>query len=1277
MKYLSISLLVVIFSTANSFSQKLFPENVYDFLENPAITQVNQERGHKLFVSYDSFSKAIQNDWTNSPNFHSLNGDWKFNWSVNEQQSPRNFFELNFDDKSWSNIKVPGNWETQGFGDLMFRNTKHPFELTPPNVPKDYNPVGSYRKTFTLPAGWKSKQVFLHIEAASSASFVWVNGHEVGYNTGAFEPSEYNIGKYLKPGKNTISVRVFKYSAGTYLEDQDFWRLSGLFRDVYLVATPDVHIRDFVVTTDFDKGYKDATLSLSADIKNRNSQTQQNYKLVATLFDKNAKPVGKPMQFDNKQLNGNENKTLKQDVKVTAPLKWSAEQPNLYKLVLELTDSKGKLVEIVSGNVGFREIEVRNQAMFVNGVPVKLNGVNSHMQHPDWGRTMDVATMRADLIMMKQFNINCVRTSHYPPNKEYLDLADELGMYIVDEVGDEDHAFENLSEKPEWTAAYVNRSERLVLRDRMHPSIIFWSAGNESGFGNNICEVINAGKHLDPTRLWMYGGNTDDPAYANEVPCEEIIGPRYATPAELKYRIANVPDSIDPRPSFMDEYIAATGNGMGGLDEYWDVIWNSPRVIGGAIWDWMSPGMRQKVLLLTDASKNKITSSLNGRAKLEKAKDGGNAISLNGYDQWVDVYQHPALDIAGKQLTLSMWVKPREWNGNGSLLTKGSYQYGLIQDSPNNLQFYIGLQKKDSVMAKLPANWVNNWHHIAGVYDGKNLTIFINGKVAATKIANPQLVGSKYYTGNIINRPFPVNLGRDPEIIGQEYRGRHSNATIDGVSIYNKVIPIEQLIQHDLTLKNEALLWLDFEEITENGEFFSLGNDARSYGLVFPDRTPKPALWQVKKSAQSIHVNMKDAQKGMVEILNRHMFTNLNEFSTVWQLFADDKVVQSGVLDLSLDAQLRMQVAIPYAKPQVEPSVEYRLLLSFRLKERKQWAEQGFEIAWEEFDLAHLNQAKKPESKINLPVSISTIKNQYLVKGTNFEYRFDAMSGKLVSVKYAGKEMIKAGPDLNIWRSSVANEKDSWTRWLVPMNYTPGMGNGIDNAWRSLGLDNLSYKMDEVLISKTTDYNVILTVRAHSEGINYNTNFEESYTYHITGDGEMKVEHVVVPQGKMPDWLQCVGNRWVLNKELSNVAWYGKGPFENYPDRKTGAKTGIYKSTVKDMEEAYLLPQDYGLRTENRWVRMESQDGYGLDFDGDDWFDFSAQSVSTDNLTRARYPFQLQQLDGISFNFNYATSGVGCTAISVLNQYRVLPQKYSFKYIIRPYKIISASDENK
>ncbi|HEY5509838.1 MAG TPA: glycoside hydrolase family 2 TIM barrel-domain containing protein [Prolixibacteraceae bacterium] len=1265
-----------------------FPDNIHKYIEDPGMFALNQEPGHVPLVPFASIDQALENDWNQSRGYLSLNGTWKFKWSEIPELAPKDFFNEKFKDLSWDNIKVPGNWEMQGFGDPMFRNVSQPFPSHPPFIPHDYNPTGCYRRTFTIPDTWKDKQVFLRLEAVTSASFVWINGKELGFNEGANEPAEYNITRFLKKGTNTLAVLVTKYSSGTYLEDQDFWRLSGIFRDVYLLAVPEVHLRDYFVTTDFDNNYHDAQLNISAEIKNYSTSAAGNYSVRATLFDKNSKQIGPSFSSSKVSLKENENRQVQLSARIDNPGKWSAEKPNLYSLILELIDPKGNVSEVLSNKIGFKKVEVSHQALLVNGVPVKLNGTNSHMQHPELGHTMDLETMRKDLILMKQFNINCVRTSHYPPNIEYLKLADELGIYIVDETGDESHATEYISKLAEWKNAYIDRVTGMVLRDRNHPSIIFWSAGNESGFGNNICEVIKTGKSLDPTRLFMYGGNTDDVAWKNEVPCEDIIGPRYATPYELRTRIAQVPESQDPRPSFMDEYISVEGNGGGGFDEYWDVIRNYPRISGGAIWDWVSPGIKERIRILRDDSPNHISVAVKGRGMLADGKFG-KGIALSGHDQWMDAYRDPALDITGKQLTLSLWIFPRKWNGNGQMITKGSYQFGLNQFRKDSLEFFVTDSEKKTLKVSLPENWENNWHHVAGIADGTNLAIYLDGVKS----------GSKAFSGSITNKPFPVNIGRFSDIEGQEYPFNLSNAIFDRISIFAKAVPVDQLMNPSDQLKQQASLWLELDEIEDKGEFYSTGIGGRTYGLIWPDRKPQPELYQVKKSAQPVHVELINASDGTMEITNYFEFTNLGELKTSWQLQADGEILQKGELNLSLAPLSKAQVQIPMKKPVLQLGVEYRLLLSFALKENSAYAAKGHEVAWDQLELPWHASSEPVIDATGSNLTLKDTDELVTITGKDFKYTFNKKTGQLAAMNYLGKDLIREGAKLSVWRAPLANDLDNWGTHATNLNpKKPGMGNFPAGSWYTYGLDQMKFSLDKFTVLDQKPDKIILDIQDHAEGTNYTTAFDNHYVYTIDGSGEITIDHTITPQGLMPLWLPKVGLQWVIDKSLNSVSWYGRGPFETYPDRKTGAKIGVYSKTVQEMAESYLVPQDYGCRTDTRWTRLKSAEGIGLQFSGSSpestagnglptgsgpelaadtqgaffgnhLFNFSTQLYSTDNLSRARYPYQLQPMnDGYIFNLDYATSGVGCTSISVLDKYRVLPQEYHFTLHIKPFK---------
>ncbi|MBK7627328.1 MAG: DUF4981 domain-containing protein [Bacteroidales bacterium] len=1252
MKRIYIAVLLSTIAIAIHAQEIKFPANIYDFLENTKIFEINQVEGHVPVVPYLTSDEALKNNRSSAGSILSLNGTWKFHFADTPEGTPSGFFAENYNDKKWDTIHVPSNWEMQGFGDPLFRNVKTPFKPNPPFIPREYNPTGSYRRTFNIPSAWKGKEIFLRMEKVQSASFVWINGKELGYNEGGQEPAEYNITKYLKPGKNTIAVNVHKYSDGYYLEDQDYWRLAGIFDDVWLIATPKTHIFDWYATTDLDETYTNAKLELSIDLANFSPATVNDFTVKATLYDSDKKVV-KTLVSDKVSVSTEVRKTVKLSSEILNPAKWSAEYPNLYTLTFELINPEGKTVEAINGRIGFKETEIRNQVFYLNGVPVKLNGINSHMQHPTLGHTMDEQTIRKDMNLFKQFNINCVRTSHYPPVTRYLELADEYGIYVIDETGDESHATEYVSTRKEWEEMYRERARKMVLRDRNHPSILFWSAGNESGEGDNICAVIDEGKKYDKTRYWMYGGN----AFAQR--CEDIIGPRYPKISDLITNVFLVPESSDPRPSFLDEYLAVTGNGGGALDDYWEAFYNHPRSMGGAIWDFVSTGIAEKIRSLKDGSGNNVQVNIMGRAKLVQGSEG-KGIDLNGHDQWVEVYRDEVLEISGDQLTLSLKVFPRALSSSaGTLITKGNWQFGIHQIRKDSLEFYVTTRQKRKTRIALPPDWENNWHTVVAAYNGKEIVLSIDNKQS-----DPVPV-----TGNIRNTPFPVNIGRNVEIHGQETTVYICDAIIDQVGIFSKAVSPEALQKPTDDLKKQAALWLDFEEITEGGEFYSYGIGARTYGSIWPDRRPQPEMWQIKKSAQPVSVKLVSAEKGEVEIQNRYLFTNLNELDAKWLIQENGETVQSGNITVNLAPQKKMVLAIPFKKTEIKKGAEYSLVVSFLQKGKTAWAEPGFEIAWDQLKLPWSENIISKTEESSGEMSTTEDKEKLTVSGKEFVYVFDKLKGTLVSMKFNGKELIKQGAALNVWRAPLANETDEWAFWGSNNKHrTDGYGRFAATEWYSSGLDKLQLFSELFRVLKDDDNEVQFEVKNVMQLGTKRGSFMNHYLYTIKSDGEITIEHSVSPDGDMPSWLPRIGVDWILDKSLGNVQWFGRGPQENYPDRKSGYKTGVYKSTVIDMYEPYLIPQDYGLRCDNRWVRMTDEKGTGLEFSGEKLFNFSAHPYSEENLTKALYTYQLKPFDGITFNFDYATSGVGCTALSVFPAYQVMPQRIDFVINVKPVK---------
>ena len=1233
-------------------------EHIYDYIENTSVFEENQEEGHAYYMASQNIS---------------LNGVWRFFFADTPEEVPLNFFASNFKDNSWNNINVPSNWEMEGYGDPLFRNVAAPFKANPPYVPREYNPTGAYRKTFNIPTQWKGQQVFLRLEKAQSASFIWMNGQQVGYNEGGQEPAEYDVTPYVKPGKNILAVCVVKYSDGYYLEGQDYWRLAGIFDDVTLYATPKTRLFDWFVTTDLDEQYKDATLKVDVDVKKYDDKSAS-YAVRATLTDSKGNKV-KEMVSDRFKMDGKGKKSLILSSLVSNPDKWTCETPVLYQLSLELLNESGNVMQQIKSKMGFKETEIRHQVFYLNGQPIKVNATNTHMQHPDLGHVMNEETIRKDMEILKQHNFNAVRTSHYPPVNKYLELADEYGLYIIDETGDEAHATEFLSNDLKFLPMYLERVQKMVLRDRNHPCVLFWSAGNESGEGPNITEVVKEGKKYDPTRYFMYGGN----AYAH--PGEDIIGPRYPTPFELEMNTAMVPENEDPRPSFMDEYLSVAGNAGGGLDEYWDVIRRHPRVMGGAIWDFVNPGLTEHIRPLKDSSPFNTPVHLMSNAKVENG-----VLCLSGHDEWVEVYRSNNVELTGNALTISFDVKPGKLSGmhqGAPYITKGNTQFGVVQKGEDKLQFYLHSGVKHELNVDLPANWVGNWHHVTATWDSKEMKLFIDGQLKGTEATVANEPNNNNRRGNrggerglLSNFPYPINIGRfagnhaqDPQTIYT------ADAEMDNVAIFNKCLADGE------GSADEAVLFLTFDGNGDEGTFYTIGGNMRTYGSIWPDRSVQPEMKQMKWTTQPVSIRLLNPETGEVEVTNRLFFTDLSQFAAHWALMEDNKVLEEGDISLSTAPQQKQVVRIPYHKPKIVAGKEYRVTVTSALKKDEVWAKAGHEVAWNQLELSSWNiPAPAPQlSAKNLTTQEDD--KEIRISGKGFCYVISKVTGNLEQIEVDGKPLLKAPVSFNLWRAPLANEFDSWDAFRVNGGYAEGYGNMVSTLFYSKGVNQLKIRPAEIQVNQnqyetTVNVSQLVQVGASSfgaldlyiQGVQL-AGFSLDYSYSFYDDGTVMIHNHLSPQGKLPEMLPRIGFTTSVDKEFDNITWYGRGPEENYPDRKTGYQVGVWNKTVADMYEPYLLPQDHALRTDNRYVQLLNKDGKGVQISMNEPFNFNAYQFSTDNLTKSQFTYQLQPLtDRYTLNLDYNTTGVGCTCVYVLDEYRVKPASYDRVITIKPMR---------
>ena len=603
--------------------------------ENAGVQQRNREPARAAFFPFHQLSGDRQ---------LSLDGQWRFHWTKVPDEQPDDFFRTDFDDSQWPFFPVPGDWEMNGYGTPIYSSSGYTFKIDPPRVmgepKKDYttyierNPTGIYRRSFTIPAEWQGQEIYIRFGAVSSAFYLWVNGQFVGYSQGSMEPAEFRITPFLNSQTNQLTLQVFKYCDGSYLEDQDMWRLAGIHRSVTLFATPKIRIRDIGIRTIFDKDYRNAQLIINPELEVRPGQRGDGFRVEARLYDDTGQMVldsvltsdaAAMLNLDHKAAIMNDRTPQRgypkwgwMSTMVKNPKKWTAETPYLYTLRTLLTDSVGQIIEQVEQKVGFRSLEIKEGRLLINGTPILLHGVNRHEMDPFLGHVMTEERMLQDIHLMKQANINAVRTAHYPDTERWYELCDSLGLYVMDEADIEEHGLRGqLANDPAWAAAWMDRTQRLVIRDRNHPCVIFWSLGNESGWGSNFAMTAAWIHEYDPTRPVHYEG-----AQGNPDPASVDVISRFYPRVKQEYLNPGIPEGIDqeraenarwerlleiaerpgdhcawigsdggPRPVLTSEYAHAMGNALGNFQEYWDEINSHPRMLGGFIWDWADQGI--------------------------------------------------------------------------------------------------------------------------------------------------------------------------------------------------------------------------------------------------------------------------------------------------------------------------------------------------------------------------------------------------------------------------------------------------------------------------------------------------------------------------------------------------------------------------------------------------------------------------------------------------------------------------------------------------------------
>lgn len=589
MKRFLVSSAVTCASLCATFATTAIAQPNDEWNGKPRIFAVNALTPHVTSMPYSTVEEAVKGDRHASEWYQTLSGKWKFFHVEKPAQRNNDFYKDNYDVSGWNEIPVPSSWQLFGYDHPIYTNVVYPWaqnnNVSAPGAPTNFNPVGHYRRNFTIPEKWSGKRIRLHFEGVESAYYVWVNGNYVGYAEDSFTDHEFDINKYLRKGENNVSVQVFRWCDGSWLEDQDFIRLAGIFRDVYLYAVPEVHIQDFQIDATLTNNYTDGLLKTTAWIYNSTGSASSEFTVELSLYNDKGTEVISPSAQKVSGIGSKGEKSVHFELPITKPDRWSAETPNLYTAVLAIKDASGKVIQVESNKIGFRKIEIKKDngapRLYVNGMPVKFHGVDRHELDPDDGRAVTYDRMEKDVILMKRFNINALRMSHYPNNPYMYDLCDKYGIYVIDEANVESHGANNSLPKnsDDWRAPAVDRMNSMVQRDKNHPSIILWSLGNEAGNGNVFASERERAHQIDSTRFVHYEGDWNNA----DVNSWMYFGPD----AVRNYNDAN-------KPIMLCEYEHAMGNSVGDLQEYMDAFYANPRSFGGFIWDFIDQGLRHK-----------------------------------------------------------------------------------------------------------------------------------------------------------------------------------------------------------------------------------------------------------------------------------------------------------------------------------------------------------------------------------------------------------------------------------------------------------------------------------------------------------------------------------------------------------------------------------------------------------------------------------------------------------------------------------------------------------
>lgn len=1278
-------------------------------------------------VVYDSVEKAIKGakdyDKAASKYVQFLTGKDQADWSLVVLQNQalaqgdayKNFYKTDYKatTNDWkTKLQLPCSWTRQGFDFSIYTNVTMPWQskydsnVSAPNAPANYNPVGLYRKTFKVTDDMKAAngRVYLSFQGVESSYYVYVNGKEVGYSEDSYSPHSFDITDYLTTdgSDNLLAVEVHKFCDGTWMEDQDMYYDGGIFRDVYLYSAPLVHIQDYKVETDLDENYENATMKLNVTVANASKAAAEGYKVDVRLYDQDGKMFVNDMTMDLDTVPAADGDTdgsvsTASSKLVLSPELWSAETPNLYTMVLSLYDSKtGTYMGSVSQQLGFREIEFTKsevdtngnrittdseyKPITINGKQLLLKGTNRHDTDPEYGKYVPHETQEEDIKLMKQYNLNALRTSHYS-NDEYLYyLCDKYGIYVMGETNLESHALMDQGEKQvNFKNLAMDRTVTAFNRLKNRTAIVMWSTGNENYYSSSASyangmfyDLIWYFKNNDSTRpihSESSDGNNGTDMRSNMYPSVDTLYSRAA---------ANM-------PYVLCEYDHAMGNAVGNLKEYWDAIRSSDNMLGGFIWDWVD---QSRILSLDNLPQSYVVTEKKdgvvGSASISSVDENPDSGALtgksaNGYALFESDKYNEALSGSGKSFTVEVICKPASDGADKVLIAKGDYQFALKTNSSKQLEFFAYYNNNwKSVTAKKPDNWVGNWHQVVATYDKGAIKIYCDGELIGSGNGNTTIASSSVALG--------VGCSAD--------NGRTFDGEISMGRVYSRALSLEEIKAQNSTTpaitekSDDVLLWADFAGLTVDesskpydyyaekdahanlysdeikGSFYGYGGDSgespndNSFcvnGLVSPDRDVQPELYEVKYQYQSVWFSTDDSMLlgETIDVYNENNFLNLNDFDVTWTLTEDGKEIGSGKLsaeDTNIAGRESGSIKVPYRASMPEEKkagAEYYLNLSVQLKEDTEWAKAGHEVAYEQFQIPA--EVTKVEPTINTNVTVDDSAEDVIkVSGTDFSFEVEKATGTLKNYVYKGETLLTSGPVPNYWRGILNNDNGNY-----------------DGNWKNVN-KNVTASDIAVGTNDAGQKTIRVTLASASQA-----NLKQTMVYTVDGSGAVTVDATVDATGTSLGRYIRIGTVMELPEGYENVEWYGNGPVEAMWDREDFATVGRYSNTVSGMFYPYLDTQDTGTVTGVKWISVTNPSAKSaMAIAATDTVEASALHFTVDDLDQAQHPYELTKLDSTILTVNYRSQGTGNKSCGqdTLSAYLLPNNKaYTYEYTMVPY----------